>query len=238
MLQAAVALADRDGIDALSMRKLGQELGVEAMALYRHVRDKERLLDGIVEVGRRRDRAPDARRAGRRPARAGPRAPDGDAPPPVGAGACIEDAARASVRRRFAYIDSVLGDRSTPAGSRSTSPTTRCTSSAAGCSGSPRTRSTTRRTCDPIRSAPRRSPRRWPAVYPRVAQAGDGGEPRRRPRRLRRRLRVRVRARPDPRRPGSSSPRRLNGEVARRMQDVAPLMQAPPMLDRRRFDDD
>ena len=32
------------------MRKLGQELGVEAMALYRHVRDKDDLLDGIVEV--------------------------------------------------------------------------------------------------------------------------------------------------------------------------------------------
>ena len=38
VLTAAVALADRDGIEGLSMRKLGQELGVEAMALYRHVR--------------------------------------------------------------------------------------------------------------------------------------------------------------------------------------------------------
>ena len=50
VLQAAVELADRGGLDALSMRKLGQELGVEAMALYRHVRDKDDLLDGIVEV--------------------------------------------------------------------------------------------------------------------------------------------------------------------------------------------
>ena len=32
------------------MRKLGQELGVDAMALYRHVRDKDDLLDGVVEV--------------------------------------------------------------------------------------------------------------------------------------------------------------------------------------------
>ena len=32
------------------MRKLGQELGVDAMALYRHVRSKDDLLDGIVEV--------------------------------------------------------------------------------------------------------------------------------------------------------------------------------------------
>ena len=57
MLLAAIDLADRGGIDALSMRKLGQELGVEAMALYRHVRDKTDLLDGVVEVDRRRDRA-------------------------------------------------------------------------------------------------------------------------------------------------------------------------------------
>ena len=50
VLEAAVELADRDGIDALSMRKLGQELGVEGMALYRHVRDKDAILDGIVDV--------------------------------------------------------------------------------------------------------------------------------------------------------------------------------------------
>lgn len=47
---AAVELADRGGYDAISMRKLGQELGVEAMAIYRHVRDKEDLLDGVVDV--------------------------------------------------------------------------------------------------------------------------------------------------------------------------------------------
>jgi AcrR family transcriptional regulator len=50
VLAEAVALADRDGIEGLSMRKLGQELGVDAMALYRHVRHKDDLLDGIVEV--------------------------------------------------------------------------------------------------------------------------------------------------------------------------------------------
>ena len=43
-------LADRDGIDGLSMRKLGQELGVDAMALYRHVRNKDDILDGIAET--------------------------------------------------------------------------------------------------------------------------------------------------------------------------------------------
>jgi AcrR family transcriptional regulator len=50
VLHTAIHLADRGGIDALSMRKLGQELGVEAMALYRHVRDKTDLLDAVVEV--------------------------------------------------------------------------------------------------------------------------------------------------------------------------------------------
>ena len=50
VLRAAIDLADRGGIEALSMRKLGQELGVEAMALYRHVRDKTDLLDGVVDL--------------------------------------------------------------------------------------------------------------------------------------------------------------------------------------------
>ena len=49
VLQVAMALADRDGLEALSMRKLGQELGVDAMALYRHVRNKDDLFDGIIE---------------------------------------------------------------------------------------------------------------------------------------------------------------------------------------------
>jgi AcrR family transcriptional regulator len=59
VLEAAVDLADRDGIDALSMRKLGQELGVEGMALYRHVRDKDAILDGIVDVVMSEIDAPD-----------------------------------------------------------------------------------------------------------------------------------------------------------------------------------
>ena len=47
---AAIDLADRGGIDAISMRKLGQELGVDAMAIYRHVRSKDDLLDGMLGV--------------------------------------------------------------------------------------------------------------------------------------------------------------------------------------------
>jgi AcrR family transcriptional regulator len=50
VLRAAVALADRTGVGSLSMRKLAQELGVEAMSLYHHVANKDDILDGIVDV--------------------------------------------------------------------------------------------------------------------------------------------------------------------------------------------
>jgi AcrR family transcriptional regulator len=50
VLRAAVALADRDGVGSLSMRRLAQELGVEAMSLYHHVANKDAILDGIVDV--------------------------------------------------------------------------------------------------------------------------------------------------------------------------------------------
>jgi AcrR family transcriptional regulator len=50
VLRAAVHLADKGGVESLSMRKLGQELGVEAMSLYNHVRNKDDILDGIVDV--------------------------------------------------------------------------------------------------------------------------------------------------------------------------------------------
>jgi AcrR family transcriptional regulator len=50
VLRVAIDFADRGGIEALSMRKLGQELGVDAMALYRHVRNKDDLLDGVIDV--------------------------------------------------------------------------------------------------------------------------------------------------------------------------------------------
>jgi AcrR family transcriptional regulator len=47
---AAMDLADQVGLDALSMRKLGQELGVEAMALYHHFTSKEDLVDAMVDA--------------------------------------------------------------------------------------------------------------------------------------------------------------------------------------------
>ena len=50
VLRVAFSLADEKGIESLSMRKLGQELGVEAMSLYNHVANKDDLVDGIVEM--------------------------------------------------------------------------------------------------------------------------------------------------------------------------------------------
>jgi AcrR family transcriptional regulator len=50
VLRAAVALADRSGIEALTMRRLAQELGVEAMSLYNHIANKDDILDGIIDL--------------------------------------------------------------------------------------------------------------------------------------------------------------------------------------------
>ena len=50
VLRAALALADEGGVEAVSMRRLGQALGVEAMSLYKHVTDKEAILDGIADL--------------------------------------------------------------------------------------------------------------------------------------------------------------------------------------------
>src|SRR6478735_12463370 len=50
ILQTALRIADQGGLESLSMRKLGQELGVEAMAIYYHFANKDQLLDGIVDL--------------------------------------------------------------------------------------------------------------------------------------------------------------------------------------------
>jgi AcrR family transcriptional regulator len=50
VLHAAVALADENGITSLTMRRLGEALGVEAMSLYNHVTNKEDVLDGMIDV--------------------------------------------------------------------------------------------------------------------------------------------------------------------------------------------
>src|SRR5215207_3964399 len=50
VLHAAAALADESGLEALSMRKLGEAVGVEAMSLYTHIANKDDLLDGMIDT--------------------------------------------------------------------------------------------------------------------------------------------------------------------------------------------
>src|SRR3979411_2024970 len=50
VLRAAIVLADTGGIEAMTMRQVGQELQVEAMSLYNHVANKDDILDGIVDL--------------------------------------------------------------------------------------------------------------------------------------------------------------------------------------------
>lgn len=59
-IRAAVVLADERGIEALSMRKLAAELGIEAMSLYYHVRDKDDILDGMLDIVNSEFAAPQA----------------------------------------------------------------------------------------------------------------------------------------------------------------------------------
>jgi len=50
VVRAAVALVDEQGIEALTMRRLGRRLGVEAMSLYAHVSSRQNLVDGVIEA--------------------------------------------------------------------------------------------------------------------------------------------------------------------------------------------
>jgi AcrR family transcriptional regulator len=50
VLRAALDVVDRDGLDALTFRRLAAELGVDAMAIYRHAASKEDLLDGLIDI--------------------------------------------------------------------------------------------------------------------------------------------------------------------------------------------
>ncbi|MCO4762019.1 MAG: TetR/AcrR family transcriptional regulator C-terminal domain-containing protein [Myxococcales bacterium] len=50
ILRSAVEVADADGVRGLSMRKIARKLGVEAMSLYNHVKNKDDILDGMVEI--------------------------------------------------------------------------------------------------------------------------------------------------------------------------------------------
>lgn len=60
IVEAAAAVADREGIAGVSMRSVGRELGVEAMSLYHHVASKEALLDALVDWLMVQVDAPDA----------------------------------------------------------------------------------------------------------------------------------------------------------------------------------
>ena len=50
LLRGAIAVADRGGIGALTIRSLANELGVKPMSLYHHVANKEAILDGVIDI--------------------------------------------------------------------------------------------------------------------------------------------------------------------------------------------
>jgi AcrR family transcriptional regulator len=109
ILDAAFALADAEGLAAISMRRLGQAMGVEAMSLYKHVADKEAILDGIVErvldrivVPSPDDQWTDAMRRRAHSAR------EVFARHPWATG-LLESRAANSSARRLAYFDGILG---------------------------------------------------------------------------------------------------------------------------------
>ncbi len=60
IISAALRVMDTDGLEAVSMRRIAREVGVEAMSLYHHVRDKEDVLDGICEAVMREFEYPDS----------------------------------------------------------------------------------------------------------------------------------------------------------------------------------
>jgi AcrR family transcriptional regulator len=59
LFERALAIADADGLDALTMRRLAAEVGVEAASLYHHLPDKDALLDGVLLRMRSEIRLPD-----------------------------------------------------------------------------------------------------------------------------------------------------------------------------------
>ena len=116
VLQAALGIADCEGLDALSMRRLGQALKVEAMSLYNHVANKDDLLDGIVDLvlsemdlPRPGDEWKDAMRRRARSAR------DVLSRHPWAIG-LLESRTSNSSPRRLGYYDAVLGVRLRGAG--------------------------------------------------------------------------------------------------------------------------
>src|SRR3954449_11669025 len=70
VLDAAAKIATRDGLDALSMRRLAQELDVWPMSIYTYFRDKEELLDALTESAMEAVTVPSARASWRNQIRA------------------------------------------------------------------------------------------------------------------------------------------------------------------------
>ena len=107
-MEAAIGLADEAGIGSLSMRRLAQELGVEAMTLYYYVANKNEILDGIVDMVVAEMELPPGRRGvegGGAPDRdLGARGPPG---PSLGGGPAAVAVARQPGRLR--WIDALLG---------------------------------------------------------------------------------------------------------------------------------
>jgi AcrR family transcriptional regulator len=60
IIRAALQIMDEEGLEGVTMRRVGRELGVEAMSLYNHVRDKEDILDSICEEVMTEFHVPDA----------------------------------------------------------------------------------------------------------------------------------------------------------------------------------
>ena len=74
-LQVALVIADDEGLEAVTMRRLARELGVEAASLYHHVNGKSQILDGLVEVVAAEIEPPCRPRTGGRRSPSGPTTP-------------------------------------------------------------------------------------------------------------------------------------------------------------------
>jgi AcrR family transcriptional regulator len=61
VIRTALRIMDEEGLESVTMRRIGRELGVEAMSLYNHVRDKEDILDGVCEEVLAEFRVPESR---------------------------------------------------------------------------------------------------------------------------------------------------------------------------------
>ncbi len=109
ILDAALTLADKEGLGAITMRRLGGAMGVEAMSLYKHVADKDAILDGLLERVLEAIDLPQPgdewREAMRRRAHSA-RLVFSRHPWAV---ALLESRAQNSSPRRLAYFDSILG---------------------------------------------------------------------------------------------------------------------------------